>query len=115
MKAEGLYLGKFEELVLLSVVKLTNARSMAFGFTVKQMMNQAGFQPRSSSPHAYSAVYVIIERLIDRKFLAETKSLKFPGGIRRIVAVTPLGLEALAEAERIRQELRKPMEVGDDS
>ena len=99
---KGGHLGEFEELTLLAVLALPDG---AYGITVQELLEH-----ETGREVTLGAVYAALERM-ERKGLLQS-DLSEPtadrGGRRkRLFTVTDDGLEAVSEARRAREALRK--------
>ena len=95
------FLGELEEMVLLAALRLKNG---AYGGSIlRELDDQAGREvPRGS-------VYVTLERLAAKGFIVMEAGEAAPGRggrPRRMVTVTPEGLEALRRSHLVRARLR---------
>lgn len=95
------YLGEFEEIVLLAVARLDPE---AYGMSVRREL-----EARARRAVSIGAVYATIERLVDKGLLRSiprTSNVDRDGRARYFFAVTTEGREALDAAERLRARLK---------
>lgn len=95
-------LRRTEELILLAVLQL---HENAYGVTIRRHLMEI-----TGEHFSFASVYVPLDRLADRGYVAATDGppTKERGGRRRrFYRVTPTGLAALTEMERIRSALRQ--------
>ena len=101
-------LGEFEQIVLLSVVRLADG---AYGRAVFEEIERL-----SVTPVTITAVYVTLGRLEKKGFVAVSKSTPPEGGReQKLFALLPGGVEAL---KRSREQLARfwdGVEVGEDA
>jgi PadR family transcriptional regulator, regulatory protein PadR len=102
------YLGEFEELLLLAILRL---RDNAYGMTIRQTVEEA--TGRSTS---IGAIYTTLERLEQKGFISSRQGEPTPergGRAKRYFAITGTGAQALADAQRARDLLRgRPQVAG---
>jgi PadR family transcriptional regulator, regulatory protein PadR len=92
---KGDYLGEFEQLVLLSVLRLGAG---AYGMPVRQEIEE-----RARRDVSIGAVYATLERLQDKGLVASTlgePSAERGGRAKRTFEVTTKGISALKESQR---------------
>lgn len=90
MQAQGLYLGEFEQIVLLAVLRLGDD---AYAIPIRQEIEQ-----RTGRNVARGALYTALERLEEKRCLRSRMSAPLPergGRSRRYFTVTAAGLAAL--------------------
>ena len=99
------YLGEFEQLVLLSILRLGDE---AFGVTVARELEE-----RAGRSVARGALYTTLDRLEDKGFLRWKLA---PGGDargrvpRRAYTVTPRGVTALKSSHQVLRTMWKGLE-----
>jgi DNA-binding PadR family transcriptional regulator len=102
MNDKKLYLGEFEEIVLLAVAHL---REQAYGVPIRQTVQEAKRQDVS-----IGAIYTTLERLEQKGFVSSRlgESTEERGGrAKRYFKIEATGMQALEEAERVRAVLRQ--------
>jgi PadR family transcriptional regulator PadR len=100
-------LGEFELLVLLAVLQ---AGDNAYGSTILAELHE-----RSGRPVARGAVYVTLDRLEAKGYLAsrtETGTLARGGRPRRYYTVRPIGLESLRNSLDALARMRDGLKLG---
>jgi PadR family transcriptional regulator PadR len=91
--AKGRYLGDFEQLAILAVLRLGEA---AYGMTVRREI-----EANTGRSVSLGAVYATLDRLEDKGFVSSTMGGKAPerrGRAKRFFKVQPPGVRALKEA-----------------
>jgi PadR family transcriptional regulator PadR len=104
--ARGDYLGEFEEIVLLTTVRLG---AEAYGMTIRREI-----EARTGRAVSIGAVYATLERLVDKRLLSVGERERDPardGRPRRFFAVTTAGRSALDAAESLRARLRSGLRL----
>jgi PadR family transcriptional regulator PadR len=99
------YLGEFEELVLLAILRL---RDNAYGMTIRQTVEEA--TGRSIS---IGAIYTTLERLEQKGFVSSRQGEPTPergGRAKRYFKIEGTGMQALNEAQRVRELLRSGLQ-----
>jgi DNA-binding PadR family transcriptional regulator len=89
-------LGEFEVVVLLAVLRLTEAGDAAYGSTIRHVIAQ-----HANRPVARGAIYVTLDRLQAKRLLTSRLGegdLARDSRPRRLFSVTPSGLKALRQA-----------------
>lgn len=102
MNDKKLYLGEFEEIVLLAVMRLG---SNAYGVTIRQTVEEVA--RRSTS---IGAIYTTLERLEEKGFVSSRQGEATPergGRAKRYFKIEASGVQALNKAEAIRSRLRE--------
>ena len=100
-------LGKFEEKVLLAVLRL---KGDAYGANIRQQVETAERLVNPQKTISIGAVYATLDRLERKGFITSRhgESTQARGGRRkRYFEVLGTGELALTEAQRVRQELRQ--------
>src|SRR4051794_890299 len=95
------HLGEFEELILLAVLRLPGK---AYGVTVRRLLEEV--TGRSAS---IGAVHATLDRLQDKGYVSSFLGDPTPdrgGRAKRYFRVEGAGIQALADAERARAQLR---------
>ena len=93
MQAYFMYLGEFEQIVLLAVLRLGEN---AYAIPVREEIER-----RTGRKVARGALYTALERLEDKRYLKSRMSAPLPergGRSRRYFTVTPAGLAAIRAA-----------------
>jgi len=101
MADKPLYLGEFEEIVLLTVARLGGN---AYGVSIRQTVEEVAGRPTS-----IGAIYTTLERLEEKGFVSSRQGEPTPergGRAKRYFTIEASGHQALAEAERVRRSLR---------
>jgi DNA-binding PadR family transcriptional regulator len=96
----GGYLGELEQMVLLAVRRLGDG---AYGLGVVDVLEE-----RVGRSLSRGAIYVTLDRLEEKGLITSRRGPAVPGRggrPRRLLTVTPAGIEALAEARRAWQSL----------
>ena len=91
--SKGDYLGEFEQLVLLALIRL---EENAYGMTIRQTIEQ-----RTSRPVAIGQVYAALERLEQKGFLNSRVGGSEPvrgGRAKKLFRLTPAGARALTRS-----------------
>lgn len=94
--AKGQYLGEFEQLVLLALLRL---KDNAYGVTVRQEI-----QGRTGRNVAIGAVYACLERLERKGYVSSTVSEPEPvpgGRAKKFFRMTRAGAEAFRQTRRM--------------
>lgn len=100
MKLNDAYLGEFEELVLLAILRLGET---AYGMTIRQEVEEVAERFTS-----IGALYATLDRLEQKGFVSSRQGEATPergGRAKKYFKVESSGLAALSEAERIRRKL----------
>ena len=95
------YLGEFEELLLLAILRL---RDNAYGMTIRQTVADATGRETS-----IGAIYTTLERMEQKGFITSRQGEATPergGRAKRYFEITGTGSQALADAQRARDLLR---------
>jgi PadR family transcriptional regulator PadR len=90
--ARGEYLGEFEQIVLLAVVRLGDD---AYGMAIRREI-----EARTGRQVSIGAVYATVDRL-ELKGLVRPRDAQSGGRARRFFAVTPAGRDALETSREI--------------
>jgi len=99
---KGSYLGEFQEIVLLSILALTNE---AYGVKIQKEIAE-----KSGRSISRGGLHSTLSRLEEKGFLESKlgEATKVRGGkSKKIYSVTNLGRNALMEAEAVRKEFHK--------
>ena len=91
----GEYLGEFEQLLMLAVVRLGDD---AHGLTIRDVLRE-----RADRSVSYGAIYSTVRRLEEKGLLRSTLGAPEPvrgGRARKQLELTPRGRTALREAQR---------------
>ena len=103
---KGDFLGEFEQLVLLAVMRVDDE---AYGVTVRRELEHG-----SGRPATIGAVYSTLDRLERKGMLTShrTEPENRPGGrSRRQFAITDAGREALAESRAVMERMWRGVEL----
>lgn len=95
------YLGEFEEIVLLAILRL---RDNAYGMTIRQLVEEA--TGRSTS---IGAIYTTLDRLEQKGFVSSRQGESTPergGRAKKYFKVEGTGAQALNDAQHARDALR---------
>ena len=108
MKPKKSYLGEFEELVLLAIIKLG---SQAYGVSVRQTLNDV-----REAETSIGAVYTTLDRLEEKGFVRSyfgEATAERGGRAKKYFAVTGVGELALKDSAEVRRALsvEKPLGV----
>ena len=108
MKTKKSYLGEFEELVLLAIIKLG---SEAYGVSVRQTLTDV-----REFETSIGAVYTTLDRLEEKGFVQShfgEATFERGGRAKKFFTVTGAGELALAQAAKVRQALstEKPIAI----
>lgn len=96
--ADDAPLGAFEEQILVAVLR---TRGDAYGMGVRREIERV-----TGRELAIGAVYATLDRLEAKRLLRSTRRRTAVGApIRRVFAVTPAGVRALAETQAMRERL----------
>lgn len=102
MKLKDSYLGEFEEVVLLAVLRLGRN---AYGRAIRELIDDVGERFTS-----IGALYATLDRLERKGFISSRQGEATPergGRAKRYFKVEGTGVLALREGRRIRQKLNK--------
>lgn len=100
------YLGEFEELVLLAILRLG---SNAYGMQIRKALEEVG---RYTS---IGALYATLERLEQKGFVKSWQGKATPergGRAKRYFAIDALGLRVLNETQRCREAMIRGIRPG---
>ena len=95
------YLGEFEELVLLAIRQLGEN---AYGVTIRQMVKDVAERPTS-----IGAIYTTLDRLEEKGMITSRQGEATPergGRAKRYFRLESMGVQALHDTERVRENLR---------
>ena len=98
--SRGKYLGEFEQLVLLAVVRLDDD---AYGMSIRRDIEEC-----SGRHVAIGAVYATLERLRDKGYVRGMKGDTSPerdGRARKFFALTAAGIGVLEEARALQEKM----------
>lgn len=104
---KGSFLGEFEQLVLLAVLRLGK---QAYGLAVRREI-----QERTGREVAIGAVYATLERLEEKGMVVSslTEAMAERGGrAKRCFQVTGLGEDSLRQSLHTLQQMREGLELG---
>ena len=107
MKLNDSYLGEFEELVLLAILRLGDN---AYGMTIRQVVEDVGERFTS-----IGALYATLDRLEQKGFISSQLGEATPergGRAKKYFKVEGSGVAVLSEAERVRGRLRAGLQPG---
>ena len=100
------YLGEFEQVVLLAVLRL---KTDAYGAAIRREI-----EARGGRAVTIGAAYATLERLVTKGYL---RSRDLPGGpersgaMRRFFSVTPRGVDALEEVRELQARMWNGIEL----
>ena len=101
------YLGEFEEVVLLAILRL---RDNAYGVTIRQTVEEVAERPTS-----IGAIYTTLERLEQKGFISSWQGEPTPergGRAKRYFKIEGAGVQALNAAHRTRTRLQEGLNLG---
>src|SRR3712207_671733 len=101
------YLGEFEEVVLLAILRL---RDNAYGVTIRQTVEEVAERPTS-----IGAIYTTLERLEQKGFISSWQGEPTPergGRAKRYFKIEGAGVQALNAAQRTRTLLLQGADLG---
>lgn len=101
-----LYLGEFEELVLMAVVRL---QKEAYGVNIRKTVEDVAGRFTS-----LGAIYTTLDRLEQKGFLSSKQGDPTPergGRAKRYFKIEGLGLRALAEVEQVRRRMLEGIDL----
>jgi PadR family transcriptional regulator len=107
MKVNSSYLGEFEEIVLLAILKLGDD---AYGKTIRETVEIVGGRFTS-----IGALYTTLDRLERKGFISSKQGEATPergGRAKKYFRVEASGERALREAQGIRDRLASPLKPG---
>lgn len=105
--ADKSHLGEFEEIVLLSVLNLSEN---AYGVTIRQTVEE-----KAQRPTSIGAIYATLDRLEDKGFVSSRMgeaTAERGGRAKKFFKVEGEGLHALSDAEQARIRLRTSLPSG---
>lgn len=91
------FLGEFEQIVLLAIVRLGDD---AYGATIRREI-----ESRSGRRVSIGAAYATLDRLVEKGYLRareEAGGAERSGRVRRFFTITPQGVTALEEARELQ-------------
>jgi len=103
---KGDYLGEFEQMVLLALIRLEDN---AYGMTIRQTI-----QERSRRPVAIGQVYSALERLELKGYLASRVSGPEPvrgGRSKKLFRLTPEGAQALSHSRGMMERMADGLDL----
>ena len=106
LMAKGDFLGEFEYIVLLSLLRRAED---AYGMTIRQ-----DIQERTSRPTAVGAVYAALDRLEDKGYITskEGETTRGRGGRSKIYyKVTGAGLQAVRQTRAVFRRMERGVET----
>jgi DNA-binding PadR family transcriptional regulator len=104
MGNKKLYLGEFEELLLLAILRL---HDNAYGMTIRKTVEEA-----TGRAISIGAIYTTLERMEQKGFITSRQGEATPergGRAKRYFRIEAAGAEALADAEQARNLLRRDL------
>lgn len=107
MKLKDSYLGEFEEVVLLAVLRL---RENAYGRAIRELLDDVGERFTS-----IGSLYATLDRLERKGFISSRQGEGTPergNRAKRYFKVEGAGIFALKESSRIRQKLARGLKPG---
>ncbi len=106
--AKGAYLGEFEQMVLLALIRLGDN---AYGMTIRQVI-----QERAERPVSIGQVYAALERLESKGHLTSHISDPEPirgGRSKKLYDMTPEGEAALSQSRLMMVRMADGLEITD--
>lgn len=106
MKEKKSYLGEFEELVLLAILKLGKD---AYGVKIRQLIEEVGDRHTS-----IGAIYTTLERLEEKGFISSWQgeaTAERGGRAKKYFKVDGAGNDALRETHRVRGNLLSGLDI----
>lgn len=106
--SKGTYLGEFEQMVLLAIVRL---EENAYGMTIRQ-----DIQGRTDRSVTIGAIYAALERLSAKQYLKSAVSGPEPirgGRTKRTYRLTSAGEEALAHSRLMMEKMAEGLALDD--
>ena len=103
---KGDYLGEFEQLVLLALIRLEDN---AYGMTIRQMIEE-----RTSRAVAIGQVYSALERLEQKRFLTSRVAGPEPvrgGRSKKLYRLSPAGAEALTNSRQMMASMAEGLDL----
>ena len=103
---KGDYLGEFEQMVLLALIRLDDN---AYGVTIRREI-----QSRTEREVAIGAVYATLERLEKKRYLTSTVSdpQPIPGGrSKKFFRLSPMGAAALKHSREMMSRMAEGLAV----
>lgn len=103
---KGPYLGEFEHLVLLALLRLADD---AYGMRIRQEI-----EARTGRPVSIGAVYVTLDRMEDKRYVSSILGEPRPergGRARRYFRIAPAGARALERTERSLSRMRQGLRI----
>lgn len=92
------YLGEFEELLLLAIMRL---RDGAYGVSIRQTIEEA-----TERPISIGAIYTTLDRLEKKGFVSSRQGDPTPergGRAKRYFKIEGAGIQAVNDVQRVRQ------------
>jgi len=105
---KGTYLGEFEQMVLLAIVRL---EYNAYGMTIRQ-----DIEGRTDRSVTIGAIYAALERLSTKRYLTSSVSGPEPirgGRTKRTYSLTPAGERALAHSRSMMAKMAEGLALDD--
>lgn len=96
-------LGAFEEQVMLTVLRTDPA---AYGMAIRRELERV-----TGRVVAIGSVYVTLDRLESKGLVSSSRVRRDDAGSRRVFAVTPAGVRALAETRAMRERLWRGVQL----
>jgi len=100
------YLGEFEQVVLLAVVRLAQD---AYGTTIRREI-----ETRAGRAVSIGAAYATLDRLVDKGYLKTRETgggAERGGAARRYFTITPAGIKALEDARAMQARMWDGIEL----
>lgn len=107
MSEKPTYLGEFEEIVLLAILRL---EENAYGVKIRQTVEQIGERPTS-----IGAIYTTLDRLEKKGYVSSKQgeaTAERGGRAKRYFEATGLGLKALRQIHRVRDNMLRGVDIG---
>ena len=97
---KGAFLGEFEQMVLLAILRLTDT---AYGARIRQLIEE-----RTGRVVTIGALYAALERLERKRFVRSRETPPEPvrgGRAKRVYALTPAGQRALSHSQTMMRKM----------
>ena len=107
MKEKKDFLGEFEELILLAILRLS---ANAYGVTIRQVIEEKG--GRSTS---YGAIYATLERLEKKGYISSRQgepTAERGGRAKRYYEVEAAGIKAINDTRMARKNIGEGLDFG---
>ncbi len=108
--SKGAFLGEFEQMVLLAVVRLTDA---AYGARIRQVI-----EDRTGRVVTIGALYAALERLQRKKLLRSRETDPEPirgGRAKRVYTLTLVGIRTLSHSQSMMQKMAEGLPLDSEA